>query len=117
MALAVNQHADLTALVVHAVADNYPTGHARVTDHETPEGRVPVLIVDAAERAEVIVPAGIPLTSVSPSLADADLPQDVWVLVEASRMGAAHRAMRGTGVTIQPWWEDGHIHFGRPERS
>lgn len=117
MALAVNQHTDLTALVVHAVADNYPAGHARVTDHDTPDGRVPVLIVESAQRAEVIVPAGVALTTMRPSLVEADLPRDVWVLVEASRLGAAHRALRGSGVTLQPWWEDGHIHFGRPERS
>ncbi len=117
MALAVNQYTDLTALVVHAVAENYPAGQAHLTDHSTPDGPVPVLIVDSVQRAEVIVPAGVSLATMGPTLLDADFPRDVWILVEASRMGAAHRALRGTGVAIQPWWEDGHIHFGRPERS
>lgn len=117
MALAVNQQTDLTTQVVHAVADNYPAGQARIVDHSTPDGRVPVLIIDAVQRAEVIVPAGVPLTTMRASLAETELPLEVWVLVEASRMGAAHRALRGSGVMLQPWWEDGHIHFGRPERS
>lgn len=117
MALAVNQQTDLTSMVVHAVADNYPAGHARVSDHITPDGAVPVLLIDSAERAEIVVPAGVALATMRPSLTEAELPRDVWVLVEASRMGAAHRALRGSGFTLQPFWEDGHIHFGRPERS
>lgn len=40
----------------------------------------------------------------------------VGVLVPAARMGEAHRALRGTPVTIQPWWIDGEsIRFGGPE--
>lgn len=41
---------------------------------------------------------------------------DVTLLVHSSRMGKAHHALRGTMVTIQPWWhEGGEVHFGQPE--
>ena len=41
----------------------------------------------------------------------------ITVLVSSSRMGEAHRALRGVPVTIQPWWEDeaGAVCFGGPE--
>ncbi len=40
----------------------------------------------------------------------------VTLLVHSSRMGRAHQALRGTLVSIQPWWhQDGRIQFGRPE--
>ena len=117
MALAVNQQTDMTAMVAQAVIDNYPAGAVRFSDQTTPAGTVPVLRIDDADRAEVIVPASIPLTAVGPALANAMLPSDVWIIVAAERMGAAHRALRGTGFRLQPWWEDGRIQFGRPERS
>ncbi|MFH1104488.1 MAG: hypothetical protein V1757_06040 [Actinomycetota bacterium] len=38
------------------------------------------------------------------------------VIVPASRMGEAHRALRGSPVTLQPWWADREtIRFGGPE--
>jgi hypothetical protein len=40
----------------------------------------------------------------------------VTVLVPAPRMGDAHRALRGTPVTLQPWWAEGErVRFGGPE--
>lgn len=40
----------------------------------------------------------------------------VVVLVPAPRMGEAHRALRGTGATLQPWWPDDEaVRFGGPE--
>jgi hypothetical protein len=40
----------------------------------------------------------------------------VTVLVPALRMGEAHRALRGTPVTLQPWWAEGErVRFGGPE--
>jgi len=40
----------------------------------------------------------------------------VSVIVPASRMGEAHRVLRGTPVTLQPWWPDGDgVRFGGPE--
>ena len=119
MALAVNQQSDMTAMVAQAVIDNYPSGTVRFSDEVTPDGTVSVLVIDDADRAEVIVPAAVPLTAVGPALAQAQamLPSDIWILVAAERMGAAHRVLRGTGFRLQPWWQDGHIQFGRPERS
>ena len=41
---------------------------------------------------------------------------DVSVIVPSSRMGEAHRALRGTPITLQPWWFDGEdVRFGGPE--
>ena len=41
---------------------------------------------------------------------------DVSVIVAASRMGEAHRALRGAPITLQPWWADGEsVRFGGPE--
>ncbi|HSM01372.1 MAG TPA: hypothetical protein VK960_02875 [Acidimicrobiia bacterium] len=41
---------------------------------------------------------------------------DVSVIVPAHRMGEAHRALRGTPITLQPWWIDGEsVRFGGPE--
>jgi len=38
------------------------------------------------------------------------------VIVPASRMGEAHRALRGSPVTLQPWWVDQEgVRFGGPE--
>ncbi|MEX2323053.1 MAG: hypothetical protein WEA29_04705 [Acidimicrobiia bacterium] len=38
------------------------------------------------------------------------------VVVPASRMGEAHRALRGEPLTLQPWWRDGEtVRFGGPE--
>lgn len=40
----------------------------------------------------------------------------VAVLVEAGRMGEAHRTLRGFPVELQSWWDDGdRICFGGPE--
>ena len=40
----------------------------------------------------------------------------VRLLVHSARMGEAHRSLRGSPVTLQPWWHDGgSVHFGRPE--
>lgn len=40
----------------------------------------------------------------------------VSVIVPAARMGEAHRALRGTPVTLQPWWPDDEgVRFGGPE--
>ena len=41
---------------------------------------------------------------------------DVSVIVPASRMGEAHRALRGAPITLQPWWsDDDGVRFGGPE--
>lgn len=41
---------------------------------------------------------------------------NVSVIVPAQRMGEAHRALRGTPITLQPWWVDGeNVRFGGPE--
>lgn len=38
------------------------------------------------------------------------------VVIPASRMGEAHRALRGSPLTLQPWWRDGEtVRFGGPE--
>ena len=40
----------------------------------------------------------------------------VIVVVPASRMGEAHRALRGVPVMLQPWWADrDQVRFGGPE--
>lgn len=39
----------------------------------------------------------------------------VSVVVPAARMGEAHRALRGSPVTLQPWWDDEGVRFGGPE--
>jgi hypothetical protein len=40
----------------------------------------------------------------------------VSVVVPSTRMGEAHRALRGSPVTLQPWWADGEsVRFGGPE--
>jgi hypothetical protein len=40
----------------------------------------------------------------------------VTVLVPGLRMGEAHRSLRGTSVTLQPWWAEGErVRFGGPE--
>ena len=40
----------------------------------------------------------------------------VMVIVPAARMGEAHRALRGSPVTLQPWWSDDEgVRFGGPE--
>lgn len=117
MALAVHQLGDLTGSVAQAVIDNYPSGHTRLIDWQTPEGSVPTLLVESADRAEMIVPRSIPLAALGPALTTGELPAEVWVLVAADRMGAAHRTLRGTGVWLQPWWGNERIQFGRPERT
>jgi hypothetical protein len=50
------------------------------------------------------------------SLAVAGTGWKVAVLVPSARMGEAHRALRGSPVTLQAWWPDGDaIRFGGPE--
>jgi hypothetical protein len=40
----------------------------------------------------------------------------VRLLVHSSEMGLAHAQLRGSAITIQPWWFDGGVvQFGRPE--
>jgi hypothetical protein len=40
----------------------------------------------------------------------------VAVIVPAVRMGEAHRSLRGSPVTLQPWWADAeNVRFGGPE--
>ena len=40
----------------------------------------------------------------------------VSVIVPTSRMGEAHRALRGSPVTLQPWWSDDEgVRFGGAE--
>jgi hypothetical protein len=40
----------------------------------------------------------------------------IRLLVNSAEMGRAHARLRGSDVTIQPWWHDGgSVQFGRPE--
>jgi len=58
-----------------------------------------------------------PLAPLAPVVRQSVGPEwQVAVIIPASRMGEAHRALRGSPVTLQPWWsDDDGVRFGGPE--
>ena len=69
------------------------------------------------QRIEIVVAAEMSLVDLRDDVIELGDGPDVCVVVAASRMGEAHRALRGAPCVVQPWWtEDGATHFGRPEQ-
>lgn len=116
MTLAVTQQARETAPVIRAALRHYPPGKARIVQWDVPDGRCALVDILEQERMEVIVPSDIPLASLRAGIGELTLSRDVWVVVAADRLAAARRALRGLGVSLQSWWTDDSVQFGRPER-
>ena len=66
---------------------------------------------------EIFPADGQPLSGLGPVAAEvAASGWRVAVLVHSSRMGDAHRFLRGYPLHLQSWWEDGdRVCFGGPE--
>lgn len=71
--------------------------------------------VVVCEDAVELVPTG-DFVGLKGALAELTLGTDVIVVVEANRLGEAHRMLRGTNCVLQPWWKDGgSVSFGATE--
>lgn len=117
MALVTDSATTISSPVVDAALGHYSPGRARRIEWQAADGAIPALIIGSNVRLEIVVPDDVGLASLRAHIAEVANVDEIWVLVGAARMGAAHRALRGSGAMIQPWWDDGRIHFGRPERS
>ena len=74
-------------------------------------------VVVAADRVVELVLDDGPFEAVGPAVwALAARGWDVVALTPASRVGEAHRALRGTPCRLQPWWTDAAaVRFGKFE--
>lgn len=112
----MTQQARETAPVIRAALRHYPPGKARIVQWDVPDGRCSLVDILDQERMEVIIPSDIPLASLRVGIGELAVSRDVWVIVAADRLPAARRALRGLGVSVQSWWTDDSVQFGRPER-
>ncbi|MDF1594656.1 MAG: hypothetical protein P1T08_00975 [Acidimicrobiia bacterium] len=83
--------------------------------HQTPG--TPTVIVRSTRTIECVLPHRADPADYLPGfLRMVGEEWTVRLLVHSSEIGTAHRRLRGTPITIQPWWYDGgFVHFGRPE--
>ena len=83
--------------------------------HEAPS--TPTVVARSARTIECVLPHDADPADYVPGFRR--MMSEDWtvrLLVHASRMGKAHSQLRGTAVSIQPWWFDGgSVQFGRPE--
>ena len=86
-------------------------------DHGSAGVRLQGIVSRTENRIEVVVDTATELTEYPPVLDGlARAGWEVWVLLPTEMMGSAHRHLRRTAVTLQPWWETATgIVFGRPE--
>lgn len=102
--------------MIRATLRHYPPGKARLVQWDVPDGRCSLVEIHDQGRMEVIVPSDIPLASLRTGIGELAVSRDVWVVVAADRLAAARRALRGLDISLQSWWVDDAIQFGRPER-
>jgi len=125
LALAVQTDSSQTEAVRAACIRAYAGRRVSVESLDTvelrdyrPTGvRLQGIVARIENRVEVIIPEAADLGEYPAALDGlARAGWDVWVLVPTEKLGSAHRHLRRTAVTLQPWWETAAgIAFGRPE--
>lgn len=128
MAVAVQVEVTAVADVVRSTVAHYTKRHEPVVESWLAEiAGVPVTdslgfhsCVAAIDRriVEIVVPSATDASGLSAVVWDlAYSGWQVTVLVPASDLGSAHRALRGTPCRLQPWWyHGGELVFGHHER-
>lgn len=117
MALAATTTDRQLDLVVTTLLSHYPAG-AAIASGWSFRSHIVHVEVPAEAHIELIIPDDEPLAPLGHQVACLAAESTVTVVVGCHRMGTAHRALRGTGALIQPWWEtEDTIHFGRAERT
>lgn len=120
MALAMQIAPTDVDAVLAACARVYETRRQAVEELEVAErwdGTAHVLVIRELGRVECVLDHDADPTVYPAVVSDlARAGWEVWALIPTEQMGAAHRALRGAPVMLQPWWMTGdHVHFGRPE--
>lgn len=74
----------------------------------------PIDVVVCADSTEIVADGRLDV--VVSAIVDLAVGTEVVVLVDAARMGEAHRALRGIECVLQPWWRtEGTVSFGAVE--
>lgn len=117
MALAVTTTDPSLETVVGALLAHYPASTVAASAWSF---RSSIVHVDVPSdgHVELIVPDDEPLAPLGFQVARLAADTTVTVVVASHRMGTAHRALRGSGAVVQPWWLDGEtVCFGRAEHT
>ncbi len=126
MAVAVQEAATSVDMVTEAALDMYRAhldeanemALAEFIDAPKVVGSMRAVVAPGDRAVEVVLDADSPaddLTEVAWVLNDRSW--SLNVLVELSRLGDAHTALRGTPATLQGWWvADDAVHFAGYER-
>jgi hypothetical protein len=127
MAVVVDVDAGTDTLVADTTIRAYAASGSRVLDIPLLEmvhisvgadvASVRTIVAVDYRIVELVIDEG-PFEALAPALwALAARGWDVVTLTPARRMGEAHRALRGTPCSLQPWWlVSSAVHFGARER-